>query len=86
MSLVNEINCQIQVNLAPHEAEIFVRSLTPELLADYGQRATTKLEKIDKHNLRIGISSPDIIAMRATLNSLLRWIEMIKQLLEIGGN
>ena len=81
MSQVTELNCEIYLDLTPLATNIFIKSLTPELLTDYGQRATTKLIPVDDSTLKIEIQSPDITAMRATINSLLRWIEMIKQIL-----
>lgn len=81
MSQVSELTCEIQLDLKPLTTNIFIKSLTPELLTDYGQRATTKLIPIDDYNLKIEIQSPDITAMRATINSLLRWIAMIKEIL-----
>ncbi len=81
MSHVTGLSCEIQLDLSPLTTNIFIKSLTPELLTDYGQRATTKLIPVNDRTLKIAIQSPDITAMRATINSLLRWIEMIKQIL-----
>ncbi len=82
MTRVQRLDCELQIDLAPLTTDIFVDALTPELLTDYGQRATTKLTRVDQHTLKVNIESPDITAMRATINSMLRWFEMIKQLLD----
>ena len=81
MTRIKGTTCRIQVDTSPIPANIVKQALEPELDSDYGQRATTKLEAQSTNNIIITIKSPDITALRATMNSMLRWIEMITSIL-----
>jgi len=63
-------------------AEIVEESLKPEIDMDIGQRSNTTLCRIDK-SVTITIQAPDTTSMRASINSLLRWISMIQKIHKI---
>jgi tRNA threonylcarbamoyladenosine modification (KEOPS) complex Pcc1 subunit len=50
-----------------------VCALTPEIQSPTTQRATIKLEKHGKF-LDLAVEAKDTVALRATLNAYLRWI------------
>ncbi len=81
MTRIKGTTCKIQVDTSPVQAHIVEQSLKPELSSDYGQRATTSLEIQSMNTILITINSPDITALRATMNSMIRWIEMITSIL-----
>jgi KEOPS complex subunit Pcc1 len=54
-------------------AEIIWQALSPEIATQLGKRARADLKQ-DKGNILLRIVARDQIALRATMNSFLRWI------------
>ncbi|MFX0114885.1 MAG: KEOPS complex subunit Pcc1 [Candidatus Hodarchaeota archaeon] len=54
-------------------AEIIWQALIPEITTQLGRRARADLKQ-DRDNLLLRIVAKDQIALRATMNSFLRWI------------
>ncbi len=66
----------------PQLARIIENALKPEITMDIGQRSNTSLTR--KGNIiEIAIKAPDTTSMRASMNSLLRWISMIQRIQNI---
>ena len=81
MNRIKRATCKIQVDTSPIKADIVEQALRPELSSDYGQRALTNITIVSDKKLLIEINSPDITALRATMNSMVRWVEMITSIL-----
>jgi KEOPS complex subunit Pcc1 len=62
-----------------HLARVIEESLQPEIKMDIGQRSTTTMER-NKNSIYIQITAPDTTSMRASTNSLLRWISMVQRI------
>ena len=56
-------------------------ALNPETLATGNRRATAKLEK-DNRFLVLSVEAEDTVALRATLNAYLRWINSALSVIE----
>lgn len=60
----------------------FLSALTPEANAQVTRRANVKLEK-DGLFLVLTVDAEDTVALRATLNAYLRWINSIINVIDI---
>jgi tRNA threonylcarbamoyladenosine modification (KEOPS) complex Pcc1 subunit len=70
---------QASFTLTPEKARLIAESLKPELKdSDYERSKTTVRSKGDK--LILNIKSPDLHALRAAVNTNLRWIIMAAEL------
>lgn len=72
---------RIQLSSA-HIAEIISRALNPEIATQLERRARADIEQ-EGVNLCLRISAKDQIALRATMNSFLRWIDGALSTLEL---
>ncbi|MHA1916907.1 MAG: KEOPS complex subunit Pcc1 [Candidatus Ranarchaeia archaeon] len=73
---------QSEVTLIFHDSKItkiIENSLKPEITMDIGQRAETSIKRKNEI-IKIDISAPDVSSLRASINSLLRWISMIQKI------
>jgi KEOPS complex subunit Pcc1 len=64
-------------------AEIILQALVPETETQIGKRAFAAIKR-DKDDLLIRLVAKDQIALRATMNSFLRWIDGALSTLELG--
>ena len=62
---------------------IVLNSLDPEARTSTSHRATTILEKEGNH-LIVTIEAEDTVALRASLNAYMRWINSIVNVLEVA--
>ncbi|MHA2233444.1 MAG: KEOPS complex subunit Pcc1 [Candidatus Hodarchaeales archaeon] len=67
---------------SPHIAEIISQALNPEIATQLERRARADIEQ-EGVNLSLKISAKDQIALRATMNSFLRWIDGALSTLEL---
>lgn len=65
-----------------HDAEIVYNSIQPEVSYAHNERSTTEIEVEDK-NIIIKIFSRDVVALRASINSYVRWIKLSSEILKI---
>ena len=63
-------------------AKIIWQSLNPEIMTQLGRRARVDIEQ-DRDDLVLKIIAEDQIALRATMNSFLRWIDGALSTLEL---
>ena len=61
------------------QARIIEESLKPEIEMDIGQRSVTTIER-KNNSIDIIVTAPDTASMRASINSLLRWVSMIQRI------
>lgn len=64
--------------LKPDEARILYHAILPEIRDIPSKRASARLELFDDH-VRLEISASDLVALRAALNSFLRFIDSVLQ-------
>jgi len=76
-------NLLIRLNIPPHIAEICYKSIKIETKSEALSRSEVNLS-YQKDSLGIEINSKDLTALRAALNTYLRWIIMCCELTENG--
>ena len=77
---INTILSEVILNFHdPKITKIIEDSLKPEIAMDIGQRAETSIKR-NKEIIKIDISAPDVSSLRASINSLLRWMSMIQKI------
>jgi KEOPS complex subunit Pcc1 len=64
------------------QAETIIKSLKPETEYSITTRSHTSLQKEGKH-LTLKVEAKDTIALRATLNAYLRWINSIMNVFRV---
>ncbi len=61
----------------PVEADVISRALAPETVSEVarprGPRGRTRIERDGEGGIIIRVESPDLVSLRAGLNSYLRW-------------
>ena len=78
--VIQEITSHVTLTFKDdHLARIIEESLRPEIEMDIGQRSTTSLQR-KSNTIDITITAPDTTSMRASMNSLLRWVSMIQRI------
>jgi KEOPS complex subunit Pcc1 len=63
-------------------ASIVYNSILPEIEAESNQRSKTNID-LDDNRLIINILSRDIVSLRASINSYVRWINLSDEILKI---
>ena len=64
------------------DASIVYNSMLPEIEAETNERSRTNLT-LDSKKLVINIISKDIVSLRASINSYVRWINLSEKILKI---
>jgi tRNA threonylcarbamoyladenosine modification (KEOPS) complex Pcc1 subunit len=70
------VNIEIKYPLTKELAKIIEGSLIPEIETPISNRSHTQVHT-DNSNLYLKIGASDLSAMRAAVNSYLRWVEAI---------
>ena len=65
-----------------NDASIIYNSILPEIEAESNQRSQTHMS-LDSNKIVINILSRDIVSLRASINSYVRWIRLCEKLLKI---
>lgn len=65
-----------------HDAEIVYNSIKPEISFARGERSTSEIE-LDGSKIVIRIFSSDVVSLRASINSYVRWIKLSTEILKI---
>lgn len=65
-----------------HDAKIIYNSISPELSFSRNDRSTTSMTLEDK-SIVIKINSKDVVSLRASINSYVRWINLSIEILKI---
>jgi tRNA threonylcarbamoyladenosine modification (KEOPS) complex Pcc1 subunit len=71
----------IHLTFTEKQVDTLFSALTPEAKAPPTHRSTVKLEK-DGCNLTLIVEAEDTVALRATLNAYLRWINSTLNVIE----
>lgn len=81
--ILNSIETVFDIELDnKHDAEIVYNSIRPELSYARNERSTTEIELKDR-NIIITIHSNDVVSLRASINSYVRWIKLSTEILKI---
>ena len=81
--ILNSIETVFEIELNnSHSAEIVYNSIRPELSYARNERSTTEIELKDR-NIIITIHSNDVVSLRASINSYVRWIKLSTEILKI---
>ena len=65
-----------------HHAQIIYNSIKPELSFSRNDRSTTTIQLKNK-SIIIEINSKDVVSLRASINSYVRWINLSMEILKI---
>ena len=65
-----------------HDASIVFNSIKPEVSFARGERSRSEIE-LDENNIIIKIYSNDVVSLRASINSYVRWIKLSTEILKI---
>ena len=81
--VLNNIETVFEVEFdSDREAEIVYNAIYPELSFSHNDRSTTDI-KLDNNNMIITINSKDVVSLRASINSYIRWIKLSTEILNI---
>ncbi len=72
----------IQINLPRNLLEVAFRALFPEVISGASERCIGKLKR-DGDIISLEIKAEDTVALRAALNSYLRWLKIIYDINEL---
>ncbi|MHA1976093.1 MAG: KEOPS complex subunit Pcc1 [Candidatus Hodarchaeales archaeon] len=79
----NRISIKTVIKLdSPEEAKFIYESLTPEVNDHHFERSQI-IMKLDDTSLIITVKSQDITAAKANITSMLRWITLVSELIQI---
>lgn len=65
-----------------HDAEIVYNSIKPEVTFARNERSTSEIE-LNENTIIIRIFSNDVVSLRASINSYVRWIKLSTTILKI---
>ncbi len=65
-----------------HDAEIVYNSIKPEISFARGERSTSEIE-LEGNVIVIRIFSSDVVSLRASINSYVRWIKLSNEIIKI---
>lgn len=82
-SILNSIETVFSIELDnSHDAEIVYNSIKPEVTFARSERSTTEIE-LTGNTINIKIFSNDVVSLRASINSYVRWIKLSTEILKI---
>lgn len=81
MTLSEPIHATVTVELATNLAEMVEGSLLPEVESPTSERSIVKVT-VDGGVLKVTVEASDVSALRAALNSYLRWVSAILDVVE----
>ena len=65
-----------------HDAEIIYNSISPEVTYARNDRSVTDIE-LKENKIILTINSKDVVSLRASINSYVRWINLSLEILKI---
>lgn len=81
--ILNSIETMFSIELDnSHDAEIVYNSIKPEVSFARNERSTTEIE-LNDNTITIKIFSYDVVSLRASINSYVRWIKLSTEILKI---
>lgn len=80
-TIVTGTTAEVRIELSDDLIDIIIRALKPEIDSPSSERSSTEI-LVDKKSIVIRIVASDTTALRASLNSYLRWIHGIFDMVE----
>lgn len=81
--ILNNIETVFSIELdSDSDAEIVYNSIKPEVSYAHNERSTTEIE-LENNRIVIKIFSNDVVSLRASINSYVRWIKLSTEILKI---
>jgi KEOPS complex subunit Pcc1 len=81
--ILKDIETVFSIELdSDNDAEIVYNSIKPEVNYAHNERSTTEIELKD-NMIIIKIFSKDVVSLRASINSYVRWIKLSTEILKI---
>ena len=65
-----------------HDAKIIYNSISPEIELENNTRSRTNIT-LKENSIHININSDDVVSLRASINSYVRWIKLSMEILKI---
>lgn len=82
-NILNSIETVFNIELDnSHDAEIVYNSIKPEITFARNERSTSEIE-LTGNTINIKIFSNDVVSLRASINSYVRWIKLATEILKI---
>lgn len=82
-NILNSIETVFNIELDNgHDAEIVYNSIKPEITFARNERSTSEIE-LTGNTINIKIFSNDVVSLRASINSYVRWIKLATEILKI---
>ena len=82
-NILNSIETVFTIELdTAHDAEIVYNSIKPEITFARNERSTSEIE-LKENAILIKIFSNDVVSLRASINSYVRWIKLSTEILKI---
>ncbi len=73
---------KVKLALTVPDADVLYRALLPELSSLPTKRARVRLEKSEDSRMLLEVEAEDLVALRAVVNTYLRWISSARRCLE----
>lgn len=82
-TILNNIHTEFVLEMdTPEEARIIFNSIKPEIDFEQNERSKTDI-RLDSNEIFINIESRDVVSLRASINSYVRWINLSLKILKI---
>lgn len=83
-SILENIETEFRIDLDNiHDAKIVYNSIKPEISYERNERSVSKIS-LEEKSIVINIFSRDIVSLRASMNSYIRWINLSLEILNIN--
>ena len=83
-SILENIETEFSIDLDNiHDAKIVYNSIKPEISYERNERSVSKIS-LEEKSIVINIFSRDIVSLRASMNSYIRWINLSLEILKIN--
>lgn len=83
-SILENIETEFRIDLDNiHDAKIVYNSIKPEISYERNERSVSKIS-LEEKSIVINIFSRDIVSLRASMNSYIRWINLSLEILKIN--
>lgn len=82
-NILNSIETNFVIEFdSKNDAQIIYNSILPEIEAEKNDRSKSNIE-LDDEKITINITSYDVVSLRASINSYIRWINLSEEILKI---
>jgi len=79
------ISATIEIATEPRAQQVVLKVLKPELTQQVSSRSSVEMESVD-HGVRIRVRGTDLSSLRASVNSIIRLLNLVFELLGTVSN